>query len=217
MRVTRSDSERLTVADFPYLIGVITFGVSILLLFKFAERVFTDSYNEKGWPMLGGSALRFAFGCIFTQRNVFDFNRVSRTLTWSRLSILGYDGGVIPFSEILSVNIRCLSSGYQTLNWQLVLKTANGIRPLTQGYSGYFDAYQAIRVEIEKVLELPPSTIDDDIRELRSAGRNFEAKKLEMYRDRIMRPGACLNCGYNLTGNISGICPECGRAIANKS
>ncbi|UCE61530.1 MAG: hypothetical protein JSU63_07225 [Phycisphaerales bacterium] len=24
---------------------------------------------------------------------------------------------------------------------------------------------------------------------------------------------SCRNCGYNLTGNISGICPECGRAI----
>lgn len=23
----------------------------------------------------------------------------------------------------------------------------------------------------------------------------------------------CLNCGYNLTGNVSGVCPECGMAI----
>ena len=23
-------------------------------------------------------------------------------------------------------------------------------------------------------------------------------------------PGHCLKCGYNLTGNVSGICPECG-------
>ncbi len=25
--------------------------------------------------------------------------------------------------------------------------------------------------------------------------------------------GACRNCGYNLTGNVSGRCPECGRSI----
>lgn len=25
---------------------------------------------------------------------------------------------------------------------------------------------------------------------------------------------ACLNCGYNLTGNTSGICPECGANVA---
>lgn len=26
-------------------------------------------------------------------------------------------------------------------------------------------------------------------------------------------PNACRNCGYNLTGNASGTCPECGRRI----
>lgn len=25
--------------------------------------------------------------------------------------------------------------------------------------------------------------------------------------------GVCINCGYNLTGNVSGICPECGEKI----
>ena len=27
---------------------------------------------------------------------------------------------------------------------------------------------------------------------------------------RRRRLGLCPNCGYNLTGNVSGICPECG-------
>ena len=26
-------------------------------------------------------------------------------------------------------------------------------------------------------------------------------------------PGTCQQCGYNLTGNISGVCPECGRRV----
>jgi hypothetical protein len=26
--------------------------------------------------------------------------------------------------------------------------------------------------------------------------------------------GHCANCAYNLTGNLSGVCPECGKAIA---
>jgi uncharacterized membrane-anchored protein len=25
--------------------------------------------------------------------------------------------------------------------------------------------------------------------------------------------GHCQNCGYNLTGNVSGVCPECGKPI----
>ena len=29
-------------------------------------------------------------------------------------------------------------------------------------------------------------------------------------RDRLRRQGLCVKCGYNLTGNTSGVCPECG-------
>ncbi|MCK4659079.1 MAG: hypothetical protein KAV82_06110 [Phycisphaerae bacterium] len=32
--------------------------------------------------------------------------------------------------------------------------------------------------------------------------------------ERRRRPGFCWRCGYNLTGNVSGICPECGTPIA---
>jgi len=32
---------------------------------------------------------------------------------------------------------------------------------------------------------------------------------------RRLTPGFCRECGYNLTGNTSGICPECGTAIRN--
>ncbi|MBN1512863.1 MAG: hypothetical protein JXB13_12685 [Phycisphaerae bacterium] len=28
-----------------------------------------------------------------------------------------------------------------------------------------------------------------------------------------IREGFCLGCGYNLTGNVSGVCPECGLAV----
>jgi hypothetical protein len=30
---------------------------------------------------------------------------------------------------------------------------------------------------------------------------------------RHIPPGHCLKCGYNLTGNVSGICPECGQHL----
>ena len=35
------------------------------------------------------------------------------------------------------------------------------------------------------------------------------------YRDRRPRKGHCLHCGYNLTGNESGVCPECAAAVPN--
>ena len=30
------------------------------------------------------------------------------------------------------------------------------------------------------------------------------------WRDNRRPPGHCASCGYNLTGNVSGVCPECG-------
>lgn len=33
------------------------------------------------------------------------------------------------------------------------------------------------------------------------------------YHDRRFPPGQCRRCGYNLTGNVSGRCPECGEPI----
>jgi len=30
-------------------------------------------------------------------------------------------------------------------------------------------------------------------------------------------PGHCQTCGYNLTGNVSGVCPECGEKVKEES
>jgi len=32
-------------------------------------------------------------------------------------------------------------------------------------------------------------------------------------RDVYEASGVCYNCGYNLTGNVSGVCPECGKRV----
>ena len=37
-----------------------------------------------------------------------------------------------------------------------------------------------------------------------------------MRRWRRKRQGLCLDCGYNLTGNESGTCPECGKSIVQE-
>lgn len=36
---------------------------------------------------------------------------------------------------------------------------------------------------------------------------------IRWYRDRKPPCGHCQHCGYDLTGNVTGICPECGNAI----
>lgn len=34
---------------------------------------------------------------------------------------------------------------------------------------------------------------------------------------RHRRRGLCLRCGYDLAGNVSGVCPECGSAVSDLS
>lgn len=36
---------------------------------------------------------------------------------------------------------------------------------------------------------------------------------VRLRRARRRRRGCCLKCGYNLTGNVSGVCPECGAPV----
>ena len=40
---------------------------------------------------------------------------------------------------------------------------------------------------------------------------NLQRKRI--LHDEWIRRGACRYCGYDLTGNVSGICPECGRVF----
>ena len=39
----------------------------------------------------------------------------------------------------------------------------------------------------------------------------FVGRRLRRVRSTRVPPGTCPTCGYNLTGNVSGVCPECGK------
>ncbi len=43
--------------------------------------------------------------------------------------------------------------------------------------------------------------------------RLWRTEQRSMTAIRRRRSGQCATCGYDLTGNISGICPECGKSI----
>ncbi len=44
-----------------------------------------------------------------------------------------------------------------------------------------------------------------------TAWRWVERRRSVLLRRRF-HEGRCIRCGYNLSGNVSGVCPECGRA-----
>lgn len=45
----------------------------------------------------------------------------------------------------------------------------------------------------------------------------FRARRRQIWRKHWKRTGRCVSCGYDLTGNTSGQCPECGGSIDQKS
>ena len=66
---------------------------------------------------------------------------------------------------------------------------------------------------------------------IRAASTKVEKKRLKAERDAeitartgpLIRegrpfypPGHCQKCGYDLTGNVSGVCPECGTEVARR-
>ncbi len=38
-----------------------------------------------------------------------------------------------------------------------------------------------------------------------------------LHKSKLAADGLCPRCSYNLTGNTSGVCPECGTAVAGKA
>jgi len=43
--------------------------------------------------------------------------------------------------------------------------------------------------------------------------RGIRRKRREVVAATRRRTGHCVNCGYDLTGNVTGTCPECGRPL----
>ena len=39
------------------------------------------------------------------------------------------------------------------------------------------------------------------------------ARRIDRRHRKRLAEGHCCHCGYNLTGNVSGVCPECGERI----
>lgn len=42
----------------------------------------------------------------------------------------------------------------------------------------------------------------------------FRLRRRQIWRNYYRQNGRCTSCGYQLTGNTSGVCPECGKPIA---
>jgi hypothetical protein len=61
-----------------------------------------------------------------------------------------------------------------------------------------------------------PDAADKPIWPVATAAGAVGGGLIYLSRRRVRAAGCCSSCGYNLTGNVSGVCPECGTAVVGK-
>ena len=88
---------------------------------------------------------------------------------------------------------------------------------LRAGVLGWYQSwsYEGNPTDLMQITYWNPYRVRFRLPLLPPAGILLGATAVLVYLDRRRRPGPgfCAECGYDLTGNVSGICPECGRAI----
>jgi len=178
VKITR-DNHTLTLTDFPYMIGVIAFPAAAFLVYH-AVRAFRDGNPTR--DVVGaafGALFFFAGGVVFTQRNHFHFDLTARQLRWSRRGLFTRAGGALPFDQIRHAVVQSsgsADSNGHTTRAALVLADGSHL-PLTRAYTAGTAAQRA-RTAINEALAVPPTTPEDDIRQLVLAGHKIDAIRL---------------------------------------
>jgi hypothetical protein len=98
---------------------------------------------------------------------------------------------------------QTLSNPYSTSDARSFINIF-GVRYFKLKFSAYFSMTPALTVM--DVLEVPPWMVAIPL--LIAAG--------VVHRRNRPKPNRCRNCEYDLTGNVSGVCPECGVAVQNR-
>ena len=190
MRITRSDSQRLVVFDFPYLIGIITFPCAAFMAGLGVRLMWRGDFNGDLVGASLGALLFFLGGTFATKRSEFDFDLVGRKLHWKRRGLFTNTGGVLPLDQIRHASIESISSDGD-LSYRVVLHTSSQTIPLTDSYDNDREKADRVRAAINDALKLnldADKQIENDILEMAIAGRKIDAITLARQR-----------YGYNLT------------------
>ena len=182
MRITHSDPQRLTIVDFPYVIGLIAWPCAALM----AAIAIVAALNKRHpREIVGPIAAAVMFCCgggVFTKRSVFDFDFGAHKLTWSRRGLFTRQGAVVPLKEIHSALLEAGSAGDSVPTYRVVLLLATGDKiPLTEAYSAGEEPAESIRRAINDALHVTTTQaqeMETDILELARAGRTIDAIKL---------------------------------------
>ena len=178
MRITRSDSDRLVIVDFPWFLGLILFPTAAVMLgVTVVAAAKGRSASQIAGPLIS-ALLAFGVAAAFTNRSEFDFDLVAKQLTWRRRGLFTNAGGVVPFEQIRGANVEAHNDNDGDLTYRVVLRTENGTIPLTETYDGIRERSDRIRTAIVEALTLDldqNQQIESDILALALAGRKIDA------------------------------------------
>ena len=179
MRITRSDHRNLVIVDFPYLIGVIAFPCAALMLCLAVQAIAKHGPAGDIVGTIIGALMFFCGGAVFTKRSEFDFDFVSRKLTWRRRGLFTNIGGVLPLDQITGATVQSIDDHDGGMTYRVALHTTSGRPiPLTQAYDGNRDIADRVRTAINDALKVTLDAnqqIENDILELALTGRKIDA------------------------------------------
>jgi hypothetical protein len=178
MKITQQDQRALVVKDFPYLLGIVVFPMSLYLCYVAVAAAVHGgrTRNIIGWGF--SALLSFLCGVVFTKRNVFEFDLVQRQLHWRRRGLYSRQQGDVPFDDIRSVTVQSLNTS-NSPTYRVLLRTDASEIPLTEAYSTGRETHERICAAINEALKLNPSdAIDNQIQELAMSGRTIDAIRL---------------------------------------
>lgn len=197
MKISTQNRERLVVVDFPWLIGLITFGAAIALALHLFQAY--DAMTRKDVFGLGFAiAFLVAAGGAMTNRIAFDFDLTLRQLRWSRVGLFGYKGGTVPFDQITGANLQTSTGKNGAPTYRIALRTLGEVLPLTVTYSGgqeksYRTICDAINQALGKTIKTGAPNGDQEILDLVADGQLIEAIRRVRARD---------NCGLKEAKDI---------------
>jgi|GEM_PF-6121638 len=92
--------------------------------------------------------------------------------------------------------------------WPVLYADIGAQRPFWAAFEGFFTAADSLDEYYGPLAITAAFIVVGQISARRIAERLSQRAK-----DRRIKRGFCAACGYDLRGNISGICPECGEAV----
>ncbi|NIP32119.1 MAG: hypothetical protein GTO02_22270 [Candidatus Dadabacteria bacterium] len=154
--------------------GAIIMGIYLFNSFNESPKNMHDVYGS------GFVLLCFIFGYIaFYEKSEFNFNKISRQLTWSRKRFLKKSGGIVSFHNIKNVIFQNSKGGDTSSNVRVVLVTDSEKIPMTTAYLGNDNICILVAKKIRHTIKFPDrDIIMESVKEMVKNNQTIDAIRL---------------------------------------